>query len=85
MLNPSPRSPFSSAMTTGSLLHMARPDNGSSDRDFNLLREFSRATLLVTDNACSDLALTSRSMADRAIGWVDAAAGVWKNVSEGGS
>lgn len=63
MLNPNPRSPFTSSMTCGSELHIARPVRGSSERDF--MREKLESVPAVAEEASepSDLALTRRSEA----------------------
>lgn len=64
MENPRPRSPFTSSMICGSELHIARPVNGSKDRDFILfkLASVTVAVVVVDANEPSDLAFTKRSI-----------------------
>lgn len=75
MLKPRPLSPFTSSITTGSLLHIAKLLSGSSDLDLvlevkplcdgGISEEFGGATFSgVSLRICSDFALIKRSFGE---------------------
>lgn len=64
MENPRPLSPFTNSIICGSELHLAKPVNGSSERDRILLRlaSVTVAVVVVDANEPSDFAFTKRSI-----------------------